>query len=543
LLIDGTDIDPDARRCHLYGFVLTQHYPVGVLVDSADSLGKPCELVAVGLGSGIGDRVGGSIIIKQGGLTVVGATGGKDSNYVAAGAELTLSDYHGVSTSLYVEDSTAERRGCGNIGIDFMTVGGQSVDPTRTCLPTNIEGPNSKHIVGDATNVLTNLDCGSYVSPYGGGDETITLPILPQAGCSVSGGNAISRKAHGRYARCALGPCRDMAIIPSMSFQCRSPTTRSVMSHGPLTDSSGIPRRKARHGWKPRLRSVALAGQHGDVHFGYSAGCTCFQLLPINTGKIVVDGQVHRVQSYGETFPKASTTSNTTNYFYAAQLGSTAVSAVADNGSGKVRLTVAAIAPPPGPVVGDQFTAACHSIRGAWYVNGIVKATEIDTTHIDLPDVAYDAGQPFTTSTDAACRLDYILASTTGHSTDSTWLNYPAIETKTGTTTISFIGDCIIGAANAVTSCHSYFHPELDVTGTTVAGLRTCNAAATGQRDTVTDSNAAFTAGIGAVVAGGGANVVPTFCDGTNWRIGALEPARVHWPANDNDIIEERRYG
>lgn len=36
----------------------------------------------------------------------------------------------------------------------------------------------------------------------------------------------------------------------------------------------------------------------------------------------------------------------------------------------------------------------------------------------------------------------------------------------------------------------------------------------------VTDSNATLTAGIGAVVAGGGANVVPVFNDGANWRIG-----------------------
>lgn len=36
----------------------------------------------------------------------------------------------------------------------------------------------------------------------------------------------------------------------------------------------------------------------------------------------------------------------------------------------------------------------------------------------------------------------------------------------------------------------------------------------------VSDSNATWTAGIGAVVAAGGANVVPVKSDGTNWRIG-----------------------
>lgn len=59
----------------------------------------------------------------------------------------------------------------------------------------------------------------------------------------------------------------------------------------------------------------------------------------------------------------------------------------------------------------------------------------------------------------------------------------------------------------------------------TVGGLSTCNSAAKGARSFVTDANATFTAGIGAVVAAGGANNVPVTCDGTNWRIGA---------ANDN---------
>jgi len=51
----------------------------------------------------------------------------------------------------------------------------------------------------------------------------------------------------------------------------------------------------------------------------------------------------------------------------------------------------------------------------------------------------------------------------------------------------------------------------------TVGTLPTATA---GRTAYVTDSNAALTAGIGAVVAGGGANVVPVFADGTNWRIG-----------------------
>lgn len=54
-------------------------------------------------------------------------------------------------------------------------------------------------------------------------------------------------------------------------------------------------------------------------------------------------------------------------------------------------------------------------------------------------------------------------------------------------------------------------------TGYTVATLPT---GIQGGRAHVTDANATLTAGIGAVVAAGGANVVPVFFDGTNWRIG-----------------------
>lgn len=54
-----------------------------------------------------------------------------------------------------------------------------------------------------------------------------------------------------------------------------------------------------------------------------------------------------------------------------------------------------------------------------------------------------------------------------------------------------------------------------------VGSLPTCDAGTKGARHFVNDSNAvSYTAGIGAVVAAGGATNVPVVCDGTNWRIG-----------------------
>lgn len=73
-----------------------------------------------------------------------------------------------------------------------------------------------------------------------------------------------------------------------------------------------------------------------------------------------------------------------------------------------------------------------------------------------------------------------------------------------------------------------YIKPEANGTGTvrpmvvvtpgmTVASLPAASAALTGARAFVTDANATTFASI---VAGGGANKIPVYCDGTNWRIG-----------------------
>ena len=58
------------------------------------------------------------------------------------------------------------------------------------------------------------------------------------------------------------------------------------------------------------------------------------------------------------------------------------------------------------------------------------------------------------------------------------------------------------------------------ITAVTVANLPSAVSAGAGARATVTDATQTLTAGIGATVAGGGANTVPVFSDGTNWKIG-----------------------
>lgn len=69
----------------------------------------------------------------------------------------------------------------------------------------------------------------------------------------------------------------------------------------------------------------------------------------------------------------------------------------------------------------------------------------------------------------------------------------------------------------------AYADPALDSTQYTlytVAQLPAASTALAGTRAAVSNSNAAYTAGIGANVAGGGSFIVPVFCNGVNWLIG-----------------------
>jgi hypothetical protein len=83
-------------------------------------------------------------------------------------------------------------------------------------------------------------------------------------------------------------------------------------------------------------------------------------------------------------------------------------------------------------------------------------------------------------------------------------------------------GSLLYGVFNATTTSQRLqINAPTAHLGVAVASLPAAAAALKGFRMWVTDSNAAsYTAGIGAIVAAGGATIVPVFCDGTNWRIG-----------------------
>lgn len=110
-----------------------------------------------------------------------------------------------------------------------------------------------------------------------------------------------------------------------------------------------------------------------------------------------------------------------------------------------------------------------------------------------------------------------------------------ALSTGTGNLLVTTSGTAAINGDVIVTETASQTLTSKTLTGpitdaiktggvatSTVALLAIAYPAATskGYRSVVVDATQALTAGIGAVVAGGGANCVPVYSDGTNWRIG-----------------------
>ena len=71
--------------------------------------------------------------------------------------------------------------------------------------------------------------------------------------------------------------------------------------------------------------------------------------------------------------------------------------------------------------------------------------------------------------------------------------------------------------SNAANYAESYTADQVVTTATTVASLPTASTVTVGTRMFVSDANSTT---FNSVVAGGGSNKVPVFCDGTNWRIG-----------------------
>lgn len=382
----------------------------------------------------------------------------------------TFTDQSGSRTAL----------GLGGISTYGLGVGLQSNGSNVDAL-----GLDQKHIAGAATVTLANTDCGGNVSGYGSGDEKITLPAAPPAGCKFTAqmpgnGNLLIDSQGVNLQVPGWGNhSLDVFQIPATNNK------RAVISLS--YEGSWWQATYYTMAWYEAaapLSSPVLA--HGQTYFNFD-GSAYFQFCPKRgPGGIVIDGQMHRVGSYCWKLPQASTTSSTTNYFYALNVGSADVSTIGNNGSGKVRATFTSSLGLSAPPNGSQVGISCHSIRGTTEANVQTRGTVVSNTIIDMPDISYV--NTFTTSANAACRVEYILASTTTHATSNPWINIPALETKSGTDTWTYIGSGDIGVANAVNSTQSWMHCEYDFTGAMKSNADgTCQkAAASDLSDTIT---------------------------------------------------------
>jgi hypothetical protein len=191
ILMDGTDTDKSARRCHIMGMVASQHYPNVIRINSPDALYKPCKIDNVGVGSGIGDIVGSSIDVQAGALVLSAGGGGHDNLFVSAGTDLTLTAYHGNDApagggaQLYVQDSTATLAGCGNTGIAYMTVGASTI-PVGQCLGQSLSLPWQPAVVTGNAKAWSATDCGySWRRSNAGGAMADTLPDPTAAPCQA----------------------------------------------------------------------------------------------------------------------------------------------------------------------------------------------------------------------------------------------------------------------------------------------------------------------------------------------------------------------
>lgn len=164
---------------------------------------------------------------------------------------------------------------------------------------------------------------------------------------------------------------------------------------------------------------------------------------------------------------------------------------------------------PGGTVVSSIDTSLPLGSGGATF---IVLSNPIDGTIFNTGPGAHDVLSFAIPNTSAS---DFIIGSGKGTGTGSGGkLRLQVSEAGGAGSTQNSLIDYLV--LNPVTKTASVTIPFV-TKNYTVATLPTGTA---GARAHVTDANATFTAGIGAIVAAGGANVVPVFYDGTNWRIG-----------------------
>jgi hypothetical protein len=306
------------------------------------------------------------------------------------------------------------------------------------------------------TVTMTNADCGTAYLGSNVAVTTIVLPASPSLECQSilfigTGGESFpSYIDFNGKALAAYGPGgHDM------------PTAKFINSKFGSFIWVGY------DGTKWTVRNCVATCQHsltehlpmtanGQVYLDYD-GSQFFRLTPYNgPGWIIANGYSHRILAAGLKIDKVNTSNNNTNYIYLDDCGHANVTAIADNGSGKARLTTTACGN-----TGDQVQAFIYGVPLSMtpLANGIKRATVIDATHIDLPDVTFVSGGSFS----GGARILALQFSTTGPS-QGTDLNGTVQET-TVSSQWAIVGQTVIGAAHSVTSTRSWFNSAVAFTG------------------------------------------------------------------------------
>jgi hypothetical protein len=374
-----------------------------------------------------------------------------------------------VNTSGGVFKNSTEYLAPSNVGTGLQFNGG-SVSTIQCC---NAETT----LAGGATASMVNTDCGTFYYSSGLSLSTIVAPSSPPLNCQVK--LNISQFAgtyldfNGHYGKWnGVGDHQ----ITTFLFQASKlyatvwvgwdGTQWNLIHCDALACENSLP------------TNMALAA-NGQVRLVWTPGTSTFDLTPYGgPGWLVANGYDHRILSAGLKLAQANLpSSNNLVYLYMKDCGHTDVTNIANNGSGKVRLTVAAAC----GAAGDQVQLNTYSIPLAATpaAMGPQTGTVIDSTHIDIPSVSYVAGSSIAGGT----RILKLYASTTGHvpSSDGTG----TVEVENGGLSGSLVGLAYIAGSLAVNDSAT----KRDVASFYNRRLKTCKNAFTADRSTTTTAN------------------------------------------------------
>jgi len=329
---------------------------------------------------------------------------------------------------------------CENDTAGTLTVGGSNSLLGYVGCGDFATSPDTNSVKIQPTNTntvrLTNGDCGkTVISSAAGGTLPVILPNPAVTGCTVKfrpNTNAITIDPNG--ATIATNPVAQSSILTLVGEVSGSITFRYDPSTNRWRIDGGAPSTITRNNLGYGSNTA-----HGQVYMSCKGTCSGgtgqLQVCPLNgSGGLIINGSMYSLA--GCIFLDNSVFSAVTSalrYIYALPT-TQGVTAMADNGSGKVRLTINSTA---GFNTGDPITCVNATGTAAADVLNDVNTTLIDATHIDVTDVSWVA-----TGT-GSCYWIGLVISAAGHVTDAN-----GVEVQSGNTARTLVGMAYIDASH-----------------------------------------------------------------------------------------------